>query len=95
LPRLDGTDLSPLLFGTGSIPARDFYWVWGAGGGSKWAVRDGDWKVVYNGKNPDLSKWSLYNLVTDEKEKTDVAVDHPDTVKSLHQKFLKQRTFDQ
>ncbi len=95
LPRLDGTDISPLLLGTGSIPARDFYWVWGGGGGSKWALRDGDWKVVYNGKNPDLSKWSLYNLVTDEKEKTDVAVDHPDTVKSLHQKFLKQRTFDQ
>lgn len=90
-PRVDGTDLSPMLLSTGTIPTRDLYWVWG---GVKWALRDGEWKLVYNGKTPELSSWSLYNLTTDEKEKNDVSQKNADIVKALHQKFLNQRSLD-
>jgi arylsulfatase A-like enzyme len=93
-PRVDGTDISPLLFNTGNIPPRDFYWVWGGPKGSKWALRDGDLKIVYNGKEPGLSAWSLYNLSQDKKETKDLSKEHPDTVQALHKKFLTQRTFD-
>ncbi len=50
------------------------------------AVRDGKWKylVNYDGSQPQL-----YDLVADPSESNDLAKDHPDVVRRLHQAITK------
>ena len=91
---LDGRDISPLLFDHDTMAQRDFYWIWNSAI-NRWALRDGDWKIVrYGPKQPTSADWELYNLKTDPKEKSNVAQQNPETVKQLHGLFLKQRAKD-
>lgn len=92
---LDGTDLSPVLFGSGALEKRDLYWIWNKTI-NRWALRYGDWKIVrYTKKEPQLpSDWELYNLKNDPKEKTNVADQHPEVRQQLHTLFLIQRAKD-
>lgn len=75
---LDGRDFSPILFGTGSMPARKLFWTQG----SSWAVRDGRWKLDVVG-----GKTALYNLITDIGELHNVAAAHPSKVKAMKAAF--------
>ncbi len=96
--KMDGVDLSPLLFGgeKASIPERDLYWLWGNPPGRR-ALRRGDWKIVrYAGGEPKSpADWQLFNLAEDPKEKTNVAGKHPELLKKLHEAYLEQRSRDQ
>lgn len=93
---LDGVDLAAVLFSAGQMAERDLYWLWG-GQPNRWALREGDWKVVrHRGPVPARpSDWQLFNLRSDPLEATNVAAEHPETVRRLHGLFLNQHAKDQ
>lgn len=47
------------------------------------AVRQGDWKLVFNEKPYGKGDWALYNLADDPAESRDLAEREPDRVKTL------------
>lgn len=73
---LDGKDMLPVLAGTATQLHDTFYWS--AGDEGKWAVRSGDWKLVFV-----KGKMELFNLAKDFSETTDLSKDHPETVQQL------------
>ncbi len=85
--KMDGYDLSPVLFGEGKSPRNTFhYWA----RAKLHAVRSGPWKLhvqqrepINYGKVVHLDKPELYNLETDISEAHDVADVHPDIVERL------------
>jgi arylsulfatase A-like enzyme len=80
--QLDGVNLVPYLAGerTGS-PHDRLYWR--AGGGAKFAIREGDWKLV--GEDP--AQLQLFNLASDVGEATDLAAQHPEAVARLRRAY--------
>jgi arylsulfatase A len=92
--KIDGLDISPLLFGQTTIsPHQAFFYI---ASKSIQAVRSGPWKLAivpqYEGRGgytavaPDLSKPltpRLYNLDEDIGEQHDVAAEHPEVVAKL------------
>ena len=70
----DGMDLTPLLFRGEAPPARRFFWRAGA----KRAVRDGEWKLVREGKEAEL-----FNLTADPGEGRNLARLHPEKLREL------------
>jgi arylsulfatase A-like enzyme len=80
--RPEGVDLLPHLLGekTGEPHERLF---WRAGGGAKFAVREGDWKL--NADDP--AKPQLFNLASDIGETTDLAEKHPEVLARLHRAY--------
>lgn len=90
----DGLDLAPLLFGEGTLPERDLYWIWNPRV-DRWALRYQDWKIVKYGRGePQADQWQLFNLEDDPSEKQNIAGKHPELVASLHERFLAQRGKD-
>ena len=91
----DGVDLSGVVFANESTKKRDLYWIWNQRT-DRWALRYGDWKIVkYGNQEPvDAGVWQLFNLKNDPKEQNNLAVDHPDIVSDLHERFLAQRRKD-
>ena len=91
----DGIDLSPLLFGEGSLNERSLYWIWHPNT-NRWALRFGDWKIVkYGTGEPQKPEdWGLYNLENDPEEKHNFAEQHPEKLKQLHGMFLEQHAKD-
>lgn len=92
---LDGTDLSPVLFGKDSLETRDLYWIWGRRT-NRWALRYGDWKIVKYGIDEprEPQDWELYNLKQDYSEEKNLADRHPEIVAKLHRLFRRQRAQD-
>jgi len=79
---LDGRDLSKDLLAKKSNAPTTHHWVWTNRG----VTREGRWKLIYN-----LEKMELYDLATDQSEKTNLAKSEPKTVtrlKALHEKWL-------
>ena len=91
----DGSDLCPLLFGTGTLEERDLYWIWNTRV-NRWALRHGDWKIVrYSKEKPSkASDWQLYNLKQDPAEKNNLAASNPKIASDLHRRFVHQRSLD-
>ncbi len=81
---LDGTDLLPFLTGgkTGA-PHDTLCWRFRFPPAQpslhRWAIRQGDWKLVKNGTEPV----SLYNLATDIGETKSLAAEQPDRVAAM------------
>ena len=86
---LDGVDLSGLLLGGKTPPARPLFWAALSNNGARQeAMRDGPWKLVVN--HPDAKPGSfaheqveLYRLDQDPSEKTDLAKSAPDQAAAL------------
>jgi arylsulfatase A-like enzyme len=75
--RVEGVDLMPFLAGTrAGAPHERLCW---RAGGTNWAVRQGDWKLVSN----QAGAVELYHLKEDVAETRDVASEHPDRVERL------------
>lgn len=93
--KLDGVDLAPLLFKNDTLSERELYWIWHPVT-NRWALSYSDWKIVkYGTDEPQKPEdWGLYNLVNDPKEKHNVAKQHPEKLKQLHEMFLVQRAKD-
>ena len=84
-PELSGKDLLPYINGEDeNLPHETlFWWI-----NQQWAVRDGDWKMVYNN---GFSKPKLFNLATDVSEQNDVYSSNADEVERLTNKWNKWR----
>jgi len=80
----DGRNVWPWVTGKQKAEPRQLYWV--DPGFVRFAVRDGDWKLVYRNRSYSAE---LYDLRLDPEETTDVAAWHPDKVATLM--ALKQR----
>lgn len=80
--RLDGTNLIPYLSGAQSgAPHERLFWR--TGGGEKYAVREGDWKLVKDAPGEP----QLFNLTSDIGEVQDVASAHPDVARRLQTSY--------
>ncbi len=92
LPRdLDGTDLTPLLFGEPFGVKRELYWELASYGGQQ-AVRFGAWKAVRQRMNAGNRTIELYDLAHDPNETRDVAAEHPELVEHARKLFTSSRT---
>jgi len=83
-----GVSMTPTLFNQGTQTEHEFlYWELGSGQ----AVRMGDWKGVRNNIRKDSkAPVQLYNLANDIAEQHDIAGQHPEIVKKIHQ-LMSQR----
>ncbi|MCH6256333.1 Ig-like domain-containing protein [Puniceicoccaceae bacterium K14] len=90
----DGNDLSPLVFGNGTLGTRVMYWLWNSNS-NRWAVRQGDWKIVHYGSVPTSSTdWQLFNLASDPRESNNLATTNTAKLDEMHAIFLAQRESD-
>ena len=79
----------PVLLGTGVVKPHEFlYWEFHEGG-SKQAVRMGDWKAIRNKLGEPLE---LFDLAKDIGEKVNVAEKHPDVVAKVEAYLKTART---
>jgi arylsulfatase A-like enzyme len=82
---IDGISLVPTLLGLKQTNQHEFlYWEFHEGG-TKQAVRMGDWKAVRLAPDKPLE---LYNLKNDIAEKENIADGHPEVVEKI-EKYLK------
>jgi arylsulfatase A-like enzyme len=87
--RLDGISFLPTLMGKGEQKAHEFlYWEFHEGG-TKQAVRTGDWKAIRLAPGAPLQ---LYDVAKDVGEKQNVAKDHPDVVAKVEAYLKSART---
>ena len=78
---LDGVDLMPYFDGKNTNHPHDIlYWKMNA----KFAVRDLEWKLVFNTPDEGLM---LFNIANDPYEKNDLAAAMPEKVKEMQAKF--------
>ncbi|MGC6488648.1 MAG: sulfatase-like hydrolase/transferase [Planctomycetota bacterium] len=78
---LDGVDLLPFVRGEqGARPHDVLLW---RHGDTKWAVRDGDWKLVQQGDEP----LQLFDLAADIAEEHDLAGSQPERVRQLRSHY--------
>jgi arylsulfatase A-like enzyme len=86
---IDGISQVPAILGKGEqIPHEFLYWEFHEGG-SKQALRWGDWKAVRLGPGKPLE---LYDLETDIGETRDVATQHPEVVARIEGYLKSART---
>ncbi len=83
--KLDGVNLMPYLTGKSDEPPHDsLYWRFRFPPRKpemyRWAIRQGDWKLVKNALEP----LSLYNLADDIGETKNLATKHPEKFRALH-----------
>ncbi len=82
--KLDGANLLPYLTGQkAGAPHETLYWRFrfppNQPARYRWAIRQGDWKLVKN----DLEPVGLYNLADDVGEAKNLAAEHPERVRDL------------
>jgi arylsulfatase A-like enzyme len=84
--RVDGRDILPVLRGEAQ-PHEDIYWSFE----KQRAIRSGDWKLILNPPNfpgdPVTDKVWLSNLEADPGEKTNLADQQPDRVRTMMEKI--------
>jgi arylsulfatase A-like enzyme len=86
---LDGISILPTLTGAGEQKRHEFlYWEFHEGG-SKQAVRHGNWKAIRQSPSGPLA---LYNLRDDVREEKDVAARHPDVIRRIEGYLRTART---
>lgn len=77
---IDGEDFSALLRGEAFERQRPLYWEFDDVGGNRYALRDGDWKLLADAK---LERLQLYNLARDRHEVVNLARKEPEVVATL------------
>jgi arylsulfatase len=75
---LEGISMVPLLQGKPRQGHKQLAWYWS----KNRAIRQGDWKLVWDKLNEDKS-WELYNVAKDRCELNNLAKQHPDRVESM------------
>jgi arylsulfatase A len=77
---IDGISLNSLLFRNEKLPDRTLFWKMG----NEIAVRNGSWKLVKIGDQPN----ELYNLDQDLGEENDLVESHPEISLNLWSGYL-------
>ena len=89
---LDGVSFVPLLKGEAMQRGKPLFWHYphyaNQGGAPNGAIREGDWKLIEWYEDGALE---LYNLPQDIGERNNLAAQHPDKVKALHEKLIAWR----
>jgi arylsulfatase A-like enzyme len=89
---LDGVSFLPLLKGETTPRGNALFWHYphyaNQGGPPCGTIRDGDWKLIEWYEDGALE---LYNIPQDIGEKNNLAAQHPDKVKALHEKLIAWR----
>lgn len=90
---IDGISFVPALMDKSNQKKHDYlYWEFYEGG-SKQAVRFGDWKAIrFNVKGKADGPIELYNLADDPGEQNDVADQHPELVNKARELLAKAHT---
>ncbi len=101
--KIDGADVSTLLFDATPGPVRDTHLYYGTAIGQVAAIRQGDWKLILRNpvegfakgkarakQNQPASNLALYNLKTDPGEADDVSAAHPEIVTLLKEEAKKR-----
>ncbi|GAB3658859.1 hypothetical protein GCM10028791_32070 [Echinicola sediminis] len=79
---LDGLNLLPYLRNIGDNPKRMLYWRYSDGAG--YAVRDGDYKMVYSGYKEDFF---LFDIAKDPYEQENLASDFPEKLEAMKNRY--------
>ena len=82
--RWDGTDIWPVLTGTGTRPDHLLYWA--APGFRARALRAGDWKLIQHGEG-QKARVELFDLAVDPGETTNLAAQMADKVNELQSRL--------
>lgn len=92
---LDGVSIRDLLVRNTPASREQFYWQFGSGAQTQWAVRDGRWKLIGNPVDTTLPEgkrerngrlvepYFLVDVEADPGEVTNVADSNPDRVKEM------------
>ena len=72
----DGVDLTPVLIRGETVPDRKLFW-------NGRAMRDGEWKLILNGKGTEEGSVGLYNVSEDIGEQTNLAQKYPERVSAM------------
>jgi arylsulfatase len=75
---LEGTSLFPAFHGH-DIPERTI----GFDHQGAHALRQGDWKIIWSKRMPEVISWELYNLANDRCEMVNLADKHPSRVQRM------------
>ena len=97
--KLDGKSLAKVIhLGRAQSPHTEFHWM-STGSNPQWAVREGDWKLIGNPRDPTRKsplgkddKLFLVNLSLDVGEQKNLRNTHPDELKrlkSIHDRWVK------
>ena len=89
---VDGTSILPLLRGAGSVDREAIFWHYphygNQGGTPGSSVRCGDWKLIEFFED---GRQELYNLADDISEDKNLAAEHPDIRRDLHERLATWR----
>jgi len=80
---VDGLSILPTILGKGKQVQHDYLYFEYPEYGGQQAIRIGNWKGLRLDMLKGNTKWSLYDLVTDEREQNDVADKHPDIIEKM------------
>ncbi|HRK33125.1 MAG TPA: sulfatase-like hydrolase/transferase [Candidatus Hydrogenedentes bacterium] len=83
---IDGASLVNVVREDAASPHEVLHWQVGEGDRAAWAVREGDWKLVYQpGKDATGDSYFLANLADDAQESTNKAAEHEERVTRLRE----------
>ena len=83
-PENDGISFAPIVCGKPKKQVEHPYLYWEYPGSKGWvAVRIGEWKGLLQKVENGNNQIELYNIVSDPRETTDVAAEHPEIVKQM------------
>ncbi|MDB4712669.1 sulfatase-like hydrolase/transferase [bacterium] len=96
--KLDGKSLVKVIQSdTAKSPHSEFHWM-GSGRNPQWAVREGNWKLIGNPRDPTVpsplskdNKLFLVNLSNDASEQNNLRNTHPDQLnrlKAIHNRWI-------
>jgi len=80
--RLQGKSWAPMLAGRAESPRGEQDWLGWELWGSR-AIRQGNWKLLWQPRPMGEACWALYDLARDPAERTDLAAQQPEKVQQL------------
>ncbi|PTT01280.1 N-acetylgalactosamine-6-sulfatase [Pedobacter sp. HMWF019] len=80
---VDGISILPTILAKGKQTGRNYLYFEYPEYGGQQAIRIGNWKGIRLDMLKGNSKWSLYDLATDQTEQHDVAAQHPEIIKKM------------